>query len=56
MAKITTKKWLTPNGNWIDGVGVEPTIKVELNSNYLNNPTYNNDNQLETAINVIVKK
>ena len=28
--KITIAKWLTPNGNEIDGKGLEPDIKVEL--------------------------
>lgn len=27
--KMTTYKWLSPNGEWIDGVGVEPTIPVD---------------------------
>lgn len=26
--KLTTNKWLTPNGNWIHGVGIEPTIEI----------------------------
>lgn len=27
--KFTTKKWLTSKGNYIDGVGVEPDIKID---------------------------
>ena len=27
--KLTTSKWLTPNGNWIDQKGVQPTIEVQ---------------------------
>ncbi len=27
--KLTVAKWLTPDENWINGVGVEPDIKVE---------------------------
>ena len=50
MAKITTKKWLTPNGNWINGKGIEPTISVDLNNIYNQNPIYDNDNQLEMAV------
>jgi len=56
MAKITTKKWLTPNGEWINEVGITPTVTVKLSENYLKNPTYDNDNQLEKAINVISNK
>jgi len=55
MAKITTKKWLTPNGEWINEVGITPTVTVKLSENYLKNPTYDNDNQLEKAINVMTK-
>lgn len=54
-AKITTKKWLTPNGNWINGKGIEPTIKVNISDKYLKNSTYDNDNQLEAAIKSLVK-
>lgn len=42
--KVTTKNWLTSKGKWIDGVGIEPDITVEANSN--ENET---DNQLEQA-------
>lgn len=56
-AKLTTKKWLTPNGTWINKKGLTPTVKVSLSADYYNNPIYSNDNQLETAINTIkVKK
>lgn len=55
MAKITTKKWLTPKGTWINGVGIEPTITVEINDKYLSNPIFDNDNQLSTAISEISK-
>lgn len=50
MAKITTKKWLTPKGEWIHEKGVSPTIKVSLGDNYYENPIFDNDNQLEKAI------
>lgn len=26
--KLTTSKWLTPDGNWIHGKGIEPTIEI----------------------------
>ena len=50
MIKYTIQKWLSPNGNWINEIGVEPDIKVELNDSYLNNPVEENDNQLKTAL------
>jgi carboxyl-terminal processing protease len=52
-AKITTKKWLTPNGDWINETGIEPTIRVTLKDKYYENPIKDNDNQLTTAIKVM---
>lgn len=55
MIKYTTQKWLTPNGNSINEVGVTPTKVVELNEEYFNNPTTENDNQLQEAIKLILE-
>ena len=55
IAKLTTKKWLTPNGEWIDGKGITPDVSVKLNDKYLTDPTFENDNQLSTALNLIIK-
>ena len=53
MIKYTIENWLTPNGNSINEVGVEPTNYVELSDDYFNNPTKENDNQLKTAIDLL---
>ena len=53
--KFTTKKWLSPNGTWIHGTGVEPDVKVVLDSLYYDNPTDQNDNQLQTALDELCK-
>ena len=53
--KLTTKKWLTPKGNSIDGVGVKPDIEVELSENYTNSPSDDTDDQLQAAINSLLK-
>lgn len=53
--KFTTKKWLTPKGNWINGTGVEVDVEVEFNKDYYENPTHDNDKQLQEAINTILK-
>lgn len=53
--KITTKKWLTPKGNWINKKGIEPTIKVKLSKEYIKNPSEETDNQLKTAIETAIK-
>lgn len=53
--KFTTKKWLTPHGNWINEVGVKVDVEVEFNKDYYDNPVYENDNQLQAAIEEILK-
>ena len=55
MIKYTIEKWLTPLGNWINEVGVVPTNYVELSSEYLNNPVFENDNQLNEALELVSK-
>ena len=54
--KFTTKKWLTPNGNFINKVGIKPDVEVELDEKYFETPTDENDNQLQTAIDYLAKK
>ena len=53
--KYTVQKWLTPNGNWINEVGVKPDIEVKLSEEYANNPSDETDNQLQTAIKEVSK-
>lgn len=55
MIKYTTQKWLTPLGNSINEIGVEPTNVVELSDEYYNNPSMESDNQLQEAINLLIK-
>ena len=47
--KYTTQKWLTAKGEWIDGKGVVPDIEVTQSNEYLQNPVYENDVQLQEA-------
>lgn len=54
--KFTTKKWLSPKGNWIQKKGVIPDIEVTLDQNYIDNPNEKNDNQLQTAIDYLSSK
>ena len=56
MIKYTIQKWLSPKGNWINDVGVEPTIKEDLSSKYEKDPTEENDNQLQKALDVVSNK
>ena len=49
--KLTTKKWLTPKGTWINEKGITPDIIVELNEE-----TPNVDTQLEKAFEELIKE
>ena len=48
--KVTTKKWLTSNGEWINEKGIIPDLEVSLTSDYIQNPTLENDAQYQAAI------
>lgn len=53
LVKYTTAKWFTPNGDSIDGVGLEPSITVEIGSDYYKYLTDEYDNQLQKALDVL---
>lgn len=53
LIKYTVQEWLTSKGNSINGVGIEPDVEVELSDEYKENPTKENDNQLQKAIEII---
>lgn len=55
MIKYTIKKWLSPNGKWIDKEGIMPDIEVDISKEYKDNPGINTDNQLQKAIKSIIK-
>lgn len=50
MIKYTVENWLTPDGNWINEKGIEPTDIVDMDSTYYENPSDENDNQLQKAL------
>ncbi len=54
--KYTTQKWLTSSGEWLNGVGLEPDIVVEMNESYYTNPVREEDNQLQEAIQQLLEK
>lgn len=51
--KYTVKKWYTPKGESIDKKGVEPTEVIEQSEDYFNNPSIDNDTQLQKAIEIV---
>lgn len=54
--KYTTQKWLTSNGIWINGVGVNPDLVIVQDSNYYNNPSIDNDFILQRTLDIIKEK
>lgn len=54
--KYTIQKWLTPSGKSIEGGGVIPTIEIEMDKKYYDEPKRENDNQLQKAIEVVLNK
>lgn len=53
--KLTTKTWLTSKGKRIQGKGVDPDIEVDLDEKYYSEPTDENDNQLQKALEEVIK-
>jgi len=55
MIKYTTQKWLTPLGNYINEIGVEPTNVVDLSEDYFKTLSMESDNQLQEALDLVSK-
>lgn len=53
MMKYTIEKWLTPSGKNIDKEGIKPDYEVELGDSYKDNPTKENDAQLQKALDLL---
>lgn len=53
MIKYTIEKWLTPSGKNIDKEGIKPDYEIELGDSYKNNPTKENDAQLQKALDLL---
>ena len=53
MIKYIIEKWLTPSGKNIDKEGIKPDYEVELGNSYKNNPTKENDAQLQKALDLL---
>ena len=53
--KLTTKSWLTSKGEVIDGKGIKPDYEVSLDDKYLEDPSDENDNQLQKALEIVLQ-
>ena len=51
--KYTVQEWLTSKGKSINEKGIKPDAELLMNSEYYSNPTYNTDNQLQKAIEIL---
>lgn len=51
--KYTIQEWLTSKGKSINEKGIKPDEELLMNSEYYSNPTYNTDNQLQKAIEIL---
>jgi carboxyl-terminal processing protease len=47
---VTVAKWILPDGDWINGKGIEPAIKVSLEAKEGNTLTRETDTQLNRAV------
>ena len=54
--KYTTQKWLTSKGKWLHGKGLKPDISLEQGEDYINEPNYTNDLQLQELLKQIIKE
>ena len=54
MIKYTIENWLTPNGNWINEKGIEPTDEVELDEKYYTNYYYGYNKMKRPIIKTII--
>jgi carboxyl-terminal processing protease len=52
---VTVAKWILPNGDWINGKGIEPKIKVVNEIKDGNTLTKETDKQLQKAVELLIK-
>ena len=53
MIKFTVENWLTPDGNWINDLGVSPTHEVKMDDAYYSDPIDEKDTQLQKALELV---
>ncbi len=51
---VTVAKWILPNGDWINGKGIEPTVTIENQITEGNTLTRDDDSQLIKAIDAVL--
>ena len=53
LIKYTIEEWLTSDGNSIEKEGITPDVEIELNEDYFNDMSDENDNQLQKALELL---
>lgn len=56
IVKYTIQEWLTPSGKSIEDNGIAPTVEIEQDKKYYDNPIRENDNQLQKALEILLTK
>ena len=54
--KYTTQKWLTPKGKWINEIGIIPDEVITQSDLYSSDKSYDNDLQLQKAVEILKNK
>jgi len=52
---VTVAKWVLPNGDWINGKGIEPKIKIVNEIKEGNTISKETDKQLQRAVEILIK-
>ena len=52
---VTVAKWVLPNGDWINGKGIEPKIKIVNEIKEGNTLSKETDKQLQSAVEILIK-
>ncbi|PIU37470.1 S41 family peptidase [Candidatus Roizmanbacteria bacterium CG06_land_8_20_14_3_00_34_14] len=52
---VTVAKWVLPNGDWINGKGIEPKIKIVNEIKEGNTLSKETDKQLQRAVEILIK-
>lgn len=52
---VTIAKWILPKGEWINGKGIEPSVKIANKVDENNTITKETDTQLKTALQTVIK-
>ena len=53
--KYTIERWVSSKGKDINGKGIEPDYKIELDDEYISNPSFDTDTQIQYGLSILKK-